>query len=166
MLRRSDGSQYRHQPTAVILPSLRISFALTLVNALFWSNQWSTQMMSHQDERLGCQQNVTLWQFQWAGAWTTPVPVLRRVLAPHLWPGQSARKRVFGPIRTLPFAIIWAPPLMGYHYTANFAGLREGPRKVCEKWLMVAGAGFAQDPTIRKWVWDSGNVIQLPLPGA
>ena len=47
--RRSDGSQYRHQPTAVIFAVLRISFALTIVNAVFWSTQWSTQMMSHQD---------------------------------------------------------------------------------------------------------------------
>ena len=45
--RRSDGSQYRHQPTAVIFAVLRISFALTIVNAVFWSTQWSTQMMSH-----------------------------------------------------------------------------------------------------------------------
>ena len=44
---RSDGSQYRHQPTAVIFAVLRISFALTIVNAVFWSTQWSTQMMSH-----------------------------------------------------------------------------------------------------------------------
>ena len=54
-----DGSQYRHQPTAVIFAVLRISFALTIVNALFWSTQWSTQMMSHQDEHCGCHQNVT-----------------------------------------------------------------------------------------------------------
>ena len=44
-----DGSQHRHQPTAVILATLRISFALTLVNARIWSTQWSTQRMSHQN---------------------------------------------------------------------------------------------------------------------
>ena len=54
-----DGSQHRHQPTAVILATLRISFAWTLVNAQCWSTQWSTQMMSHQDEHHGCHQNVT-----------------------------------------------------------------------------------------------------------
>ena len=42
-----DGSQCRHQPSAVAKAILRISFALTLVNALFWSTQWSTQTTSH-----------------------------------------------------------------------------------------------------------------------
>ena len=72
--RRSDGSQCRHQPTAVILATLRISFALTLVNALFWSTQWSTQMMSHQDEHFDCHQNVTPLQFHGAGHEPPPVP--------------------------------------------------------------------------------------------
>ena len=69
-----DGSQHRHQPTAVILAMLRISFALALVNAVFWSTQWSTQMMSHQDEHCGCHQNVTQWQFHGAGHEPPPVP--------------------------------------------------------------------------------------------
>ena len=47
---------------------------------------------------------------------------------------------------TLSFAIIWAPPLMGYYFTANFAGLREGPQQVHGQRLLVAGAGFAQVP--------------------
>ena len=49
---------------------LRISSALTLVNALFWS----TQMMSHQDGHCGCHQNVTQWQFHWPGHGLPPMP--------------------------------------------------------------------------------------------
>ena len=65
--------------------------------------------------------------FLLAGRWHA---VPRRVLAPHRWPGQSAPKRVSTPIRTLPFAIIQTPPLMGYYFTAIFAGLGEESRKV------------------------------------
>jgi len=41
------GSQHRHQPTAVILATLRISLGWTLVNAQFWSTHWSTRTMSY-----------------------------------------------------------------------------------------------------------------------
>ena len=45
--RRGDGSQYRHQLAATTKAILRISFTWTLVNAQFWSTQWSTQTFSH-----------------------------------------------------------------------------------------------------------------------
>ena len=66
--------------------------------------------------------------------------VPRRVLAPQRCPGQSGPKRVSSPISTLSFAIIWTSPLMGYYFTANFAGLREGPQQVHGQRLLVAGA--------------------------
>ena len=69
-----DGSQCRHQPSAVTKAILRISSTRTLVNALFWSTQWSTQTMSHQHEHFSCRQNVTQWQFQWPGHGPPPVP--------------------------------------------------------------------------------------------
>ena len=37
-------SLFRHQPIAVIEAILRISHVTVLVNALFWSTQWSTQI--------------------------------------------------------------------------------------------------------------------------
>ena len=40
--RRSDGSQYRHQLTAVILATLRISLGWILVNSLKWSTRTTT----------------------------------------------------------------------------------------------------------------------------
>ena len=62
-----------------------------------------------------------------AGRWQG---VPRRVFAPHRWPGQSAPKRVSTPIRTLPFAIIWAPPLMGYQYRKFCRSARGSPESV------------------------------------
>ena len=44
---RGDGSLRMHHTHHVIEAMLRISLVWTLVNAQFWSTQWSTRTMSH-----------------------------------------------------------------------------------------------------------------------
>ena len=82
-----------------------------------------------------------------------------RVLAPHRCPGQSGPNRHSIPMVTLSFAIIWAPPLMGYYFTANFAGLREGPQQVHGQRLLVAGAGFEPRSTPKQ----NRSLLSLPF---